>query len=105
MNEMTQTSTAVSYETDIKPLFREKDRQAMSGRFDLWSYDDVSRYATPIVARLRSGTMPCMGRGHRLRSTCSGVGSIRASSRNSWMAVLAPAIGPPRRGRRVAAGA
>ena len=56
---MSQASTTVSYESDIKPLFRDQDQQAMSGSFDLWSYDDVRRYATPIVDRLRSGTMPC----------------------------------------------
>lgn len=58
---MSEPSTAVSYENDIRPLFRDKDREAMSGRFDLWSYDDVSRYATPIFTRLRSGNMPCDG--------------------------------------------
>ena len=33
----------MSFETDIKPLFREQDRTAMLGRFDLWNYDDVDR--------------------------------------------------------------
>jgi hypothetical protein len=49
------------FETDIKPLFRERDRQAMQSRFDLWSYDDVSRHADIILTRLRNGTMPCDG--------------------------------------------
>ena len=49
------------FETDIKPLFREKDRQSMLRHFDLWSYDDVSRYADAILARLRDGSMPCDG--------------------------------------------
>ena len=49
------------FETDIKPLFREIDRQSMLRHFDLWSYDDVSRYADAILARLRDGTMPCDG--------------------------------------------
>ena len=47
--------------THIKPLFRERDRQAMQSRFDLWSYDDVSRHAEVILTRLRDGTMPCYG--------------------------------------------
>ena len=51
----------VSYETDIKPLFRERDRSSMLFAFDLWSYDDVSRNSSAIVGRLRSGTMPCDG--------------------------------------------
>lgn len=58
---MAETGSTVGYEADIRPLFREKDRQAMSGRFDLWSYEDVSRHAAPIVAQLRAGTMPCDG--------------------------------------------
>jgi hypothetical protein len=49
------------FETDIKPLFRESDRQAMHLHFDLWSHEDVSLHADAIVARLREGTMPCDG--------------------------------------------
>jgi hypothetical protein len=49
------------FETDIKPLFREKDRQSMLRHFDLWAYDDVSRYADAILTRLQDGTMPCDG--------------------------------------------
>ena len=49
----------VSFETDIKPLFREGDRSSMLSHFDLWSHDDVSRHADAILARLSNGTMPC----------------------------------------------
>jgi hypothetical protein len=52
---------AVGYEADVKPLFREKDRSSMLRAFDLWSYDDVSRHADAIFARLEEGTMPCDG--------------------------------------------
>ena len=51
----------VSFETDVKPLFREGDRESMLFAFDLWSYDDVSQYADAILARLRDGSMPCDG--------------------------------------------
>ena len=51
----------VSYAENIKPLFREKDRASMLFAFDLWSYDDVNSNSGAIVARLRSGTMPCDG--------------------------------------------
>jgi hypothetical protein len=34
----------------------------MSFAFDLWSYDDVSRHADAILARVRAGNMPCDGR-------------------------------------------
>ena len=49
------------FEIHIKPLFRERDRRAMQSRFDLWSYDDVSRHAEVILTRLQDGTMPCDG--------------------------------------------
>ncbi len=49
----------VSFDADIKPLFRELDRNSMRGAFDLWSYDDVSANADAILGRLGDGTMPC----------------------------------------------
>jgi hypothetical protein len=50
-----------SFETDIKPLFRERDRESMSSKFDLWNYDDVVRNADKILAQVRAGNMPCDG--------------------------------------------
>jgi hypothetical protein len=50
-----------AFETDIKPMFREHDRESMQRAFDLWSYDDVSQHADAILARLQAGTMPCDG--------------------------------------------
>ena len=50
-----------SFETDIKPLFREGDRRSMEFAFDLWSFDDVSQNADAILGRLRNGSMPCDG--------------------------------------------
>jgi hypothetical protein len=55
------TDNPVSFETDIKPLFRPLDRESMQAAFDLWSHDDVSQHADAILARLRAGTMPCDG--------------------------------------------
>jgi hypothetical protein len=49
----------VSYETDIRPLFRERDRSAMSFAFDLYSYDDVKGSSDAILGQLESGSMPC----------------------------------------------
>ena len=51
----------VSFETDVKPLFRELDRQSMESHFDLWSHDDVSQHADAILSRLQAGIMPCDG--------------------------------------------
>jgi hypothetical protein len=52
---------SISYATDVKPLFREHDRDSMRSHFDLWSYDDVSEHAVAILSRLEEGTMPCDG--------------------------------------------
>jgi hypothetical protein len=51
----------VHFAADIKPLFRERDRQSMRRHFDLWFHDDVSDHADAILRRLRSGSMPCDG--------------------------------------------
>jgi hypothetical protein len=51
----------ISFEQEIKPLFREHDRESMKRAFDLWSHDDVAQHSDAIVERLRDGTMPCDG--------------------------------------------
>jgi hypothetical protein len=51
----------IGFESDIKPLFRAKDRDAMRGRFDLWAYSDVVAHAGAIGRRLSNGSMPCDG--------------------------------------------
>jgi hypothetical protein len=51
----------LSFQTHVKPLFRERDRGSMKFAFDLWSHDDVSEYADAILDRLEAGTMPCDG--------------------------------------------
>jgi hypothetical protein len=60
---MTENAEGVSFDQDIKPLFRERDRDSMIrvSNFDLWSYEDVRDNAQPILDRLRSGSMPCDG--------------------------------------------
>jgi hypothetical protein len=51
----------VSFERDIKPMFREKDRDSMRRAFDLFDYADVAQHSDAIVGALRSGKMPCDG--------------------------------------------
>ena len=60
---MTQTDEGgpLSFSRDIKPLFREKDRDSMRFAFDLFDYADVTAHADAIVGVLRSGNMPCDG--------------------------------------------
>ena len=48
-----------SFDGNIRPLFREKDRQRMEFAFDLWRYEDVKENATGILERLEAGDMPC----------------------------------------------
>lgn len=50
-----------SFERDIKPLFRETDREEMNFAFDLWDYEDVKENADGILERVASGDMPCDG--------------------------------------------
>jgi hypothetical protein len=52
---------ALSFERDIRPLFRDKDRDSMMQAFDLFDYADVVDNADAIVGSLRSGQMPCDG--------------------------------------------
>jgi hypothetical protein len=49
----------LSFERDIRPLFRAEDIESMSFAFDLSSYEEVSENAQEIHARLAEGTMPC----------------------------------------------
>lgn len=56
---MTTTGNTPGFAQDIKPLFREEDKEAMDYVFDLWSYDDVRTNATGILERLEDGSMPC----------------------------------------------
>jgi hypothetical protein len=58
---MSATDEPISFAQHIKPLFRERDRESMISTFDLWSYDDVSRWSDAILAKLRDGSMPCDG--------------------------------------------
>jgi hypothetical protein len=51
--------TPISFAADVKPLFRDSDREAMRGAFDLFSREEVLAHADAIAARLREGTMPC----------------------------------------------
>lgn len=56
---MANTTSTPSFAQDIKPLFRQDDKDAMDYVFDLWDYNDVSTHADSILERLEDGTMPC----------------------------------------------
>jgi hypothetical protein len=51
----------LSFDRDIRPLFRDDDVESMEFAFDLRSYDDVSAHADEIYERLSDGSMPCDG--------------------------------------------
>jgi hypothetical protein len=57
-----QMGDRVTYEQDIRQLFRDRDIQSMSFAFDLSSYDDVRANAEAIYEKLAGGSMPCDGR-------------------------------------------
>ena len=52
---------APSFGRDIRPLFRDKDRESMMQAFDLFDFEDVAENADAIIGSLRSGQMPCDG--------------------------------------------
>jgi hypothetical protein len=51
----------VSFERDIRPLFRDEDVEEMLFAFDLSSVEEVRQNAEEIHSRLAEGTMPCDG--------------------------------------------
>jgi Ferritin-like len=61
MSEPHDSGALLDFDDDIKPLFRERDRESMQFAFDLWSEADVSAHADAILERLEQGTMPCDG--------------------------------------------
>ena len=71
----------VTYEQDIRPLFRDRDIQSISFAFDLTSYEDVRANAEAIYERLAAGSMPCDGLQPRM-SSASAPGSTTARQRN-----------------------
>ena len=54
-------SDAPSFAQEIRPLFRDDDREAMEWAFDLHDYDSVRGNADAILERLEDGSMPCDG--------------------------------------------
>jgi hypothetical protein len=56
-----QAGDRVTYERNIRRLFRDSDIQSMSFAFDLSSYDDVRANAEAIYEKLAAGSMPCDG--------------------------------------------
>jgi hypothetical protein len=47
-----------SFQSDIRPLFTERDVHAMSKAFNLASYDDVKKHAPVIFDRIRESAAP-----------------------------------------------
>ena len=58
---MATDKTVPGFAQDIRPLFREEDRESMEFAFDLWNYQDVREHAQDILERLEDGSMPCDG--------------------------------------------
>lgn len=54
---------ALSFATDIKPLFTAKDQEHMTFMFDLWDYNDVKSNAAEIYDSVSAGRMPLAGNG------------------------------------------
>jgi hypothetical protein len=76
---MTSTGAGgLSFARDIKPLFREKDRDSMMRAFDLFDYADVAEHADAIVGALAAARCRATARGQLPRSTRFSSGSTKA---------------------------
>jgi hypothetical protein len=51
----------VRFAAGIRPLLRARDRESMSGHFDLGSHADARANADNILDKLAAGAMPCDG--------------------------------------------
>ncbi len=51
----------IGCEKDVRPLFRQVDREEMDFVFDLWDHAAVQANAGRILERLEDRTMPCDG--------------------------------------------
>jgi hypothetical protein len=60
-NPQDESAQPLSFERDIRPLFRDKDRTSMLRAFDLWSFADVVAHQGAILDQVRAGHMPCDG--------------------------------------------
>ena len=61
MTSQPDSPAGLSFERDVRPMFREKDRDWMLKAFHLWSHSDVQAHQDAILDRLSNGTMPCDG--------------------------------------------
>jgi hypothetical protein len=63
MTDQPDPPAELSFERDVRPMFRDKDRNSMLRvkGFDLWSHSDVQAHQDTILEKLRNGTMPCDG--------------------------------------------
>ena len=85
-------SKLTSYEADIRPLFTQRDIQAMLKAFDLARYDDVKAHAAVIFDRLRGiggAVMPPLRREEKV----SGLNLRLSSSANGWRIAARPSRG------------
>jgi hypothetical protein len=59
--ESSNRQAGMSFERDVRPLFRERDRGSMLrvAQFDLWKREDVAEHSQDILKRLEDGSMPC----------------------------------------------
>ena len=61
MTDAREPQADLHFSTDIKPLFRDFDRNSMIKAFDLWNYPDVVAHQDAILHAVQSGGMPCDG--------------------------------------------
>jgi twitching motility protein PilT len=55
---LTGSRNGLSFERDIKPMFKEDQRMQMKWAFDLWDYDNVKENISDILKRIEGGDVP-----------------------------------------------
>jgi transcriptional regulator with XRE-family HTH domain len=68
-------AAGLSFERDIRPMFREKDRDSMLRAFDLWSHSDVHAQQARSSSASITARCPATGHGRRRTSPSSSAGS------------------------------
>jgi hypothetical protein len=98
---------APGFERDIRPLFRSKDIESMSGAFDLSSYEYVRNKPNGSTSASPVATCRAMARGHLSRSSASADGLTAAPAadrRQHEQTPSSPAADPCAPGARLRAG-
>ena len=91
---MSSADDAVSFEEDIKPLFRPTDHEAMAWAFDLSSYDEVKENARRSSSACATVRCPVTASGRKTRWNAFSDGPRRACASSAYSVRQRPVRNP-----------